>query len=121
MSKDVNKFLNEMIKYDLYGGIILSLILSITVNTKFSIIYFLGIIVSLANFFIGGKIMKNMLEKKRGGMLFPISGFVRILIIVGIAVPFMGKLINLIAYITGYISHFVFLTIYWVKSQKGSD
>ena len=54
-------------------------------------------------------------------MLFPISGLIRILIIVGIAVPFMGKLINLIAYITGYISHFVFLTIYWVKSEKGSD
>lgn len=121
MSKDVNKFLNEMTKYDLYAGIIVSLILLITVTTKFSIIYFIGIIVSLVNFFVSGKITKNMLGKKRGGMLFLVSYFIRSLLVVGIAIPFMGELINLIAYIIGYLSHFVVLTIYYLKSQRGSD
>ena len=121
MSKDVNKFLNEMIKYDLCAGIIISLILSITVTTKFSIIYFIGIIVSLANFFISGKITKSRLDKKRGGLFFSISYIVRVVIVVFIAIPFMGQLINLIAYLTGYLSHFLVLTIYWLKSQKGSD
>lgn len=121
MSKEVNKFLNEMIKYDLYGGIILSLILSILITTKFSIIYFIGIVVSLVNFLVSGKIMKNKLVEKKGGWLFQMSYVIKMLIIVGLAVPFMGQLINLIAYITGYLSHFVMLTIYWVKSQKGSD
>jgi len=121
MSKEVNKFLNKMIKYDLYGGIILSLVLSITVNTKFSIIYFIGIIISLVNFFISGKTIKNRLNRKKGGMLFSMSYIVRMLIVVGIAIPFMSQLINLIAYVTGYLSHFVFITFYWIKSQKGSD
>lgn len=121
MSKEVNKFLNGMIKYDLYGGIILSLILSILITTKFSIIYFVGIMVSLVNFLVSGKIIKNKLIEKKGGLLFQISYIIRILIVVGLAVPFMNQLINLIAYITGYLSHFVILIIYWVKSQKGSD
>lgn len=121
MNKQMNKFLNEMIKYDLYGGFILSLILSILVTTKFSIIYFLGIMISLVNFFIGGKIMEKRLQGKCGGMLFVISYFIRILIIIALTIPLMDQLINLIAYITGYLSHFVLLTICWVKSQKGSD
>lgn len=121
MGKDVNKFLNEMIKYDLYGGIILSLILSVVVDVKFSIIYLIGIIVALVNFFISGKIIKNRLGNKSGGVLFQSSYLFRILAVVGLAVPFMSQLINLIAYVLGYISHFVFLTIYWIKSQKGSD
>lgn len=121
MSIEVNKFLSKMIKYDLYGGIIISLILSIAVSIKFSIIYFIGVIVSLVNFFISGKIMDNRLNKKKGGWLFPISYVIRIIIIVGVAMPFMIQLNNLIAYIIGYLSHFIFLAIYWIKSQKGSD
>ncbi|MGL5351720.1 MAG: ATP synthase subunit I [Clostridium sp.] len=121
MSKEVNKFLNEMIKYDLYAGIIISLILSITVTTKFSVIYFIGIIVSMVNFFVSGKITKNRLEKKRGGMLFSVSYLVRLIIVVVVAIPFMDELLNLIAYLVGFLSHFVVLTIYWIKSQKGSD
>lgn len=110
-----------MIKYDLSAGIIISLILSITITTQFSIIYLIGIIVSLVNFFVSGRITKNMLSKKKGGMLFSISYFIRLLIIVGIAVPFMGELIKLTAYIAGYLSHFVVLTIYCLKSKEGSD
>ena len=121
MSKVVNKFLNEMIKYDLYGGFIISLILSVVVNTKFAIIYLIGVVVALVNFLISGKIMKNRLSRKKSGMLFQISYFIRIVAVVGLAVPFMSQLINLVAYVIGYLSHFVFITVYWIKSQKGSD
>ncbi|MGL5085934.1 MAG: ATP synthase subunit I [Clostridium sp.] len=121
MNKDVNKFLNEMVKYDLYVGIIISLILSVTITTKFSIIYFIGTIVSMVNFFVSGKITKKRLEKKRGGVLFSISYFIRHIVVVIVAVPFIFELRNLMAYIVGFLSHFVVLTIYCIKSQKGSD
>lgn len=121
MSKNVNSFLNKMIKYDLYGGLILTLILSISVSSKFSIIYFVGVVVALVNFFVSGKIIKNRLSNKRGSMLFTISYVLRLLIVVVAAIPFISQLSNLIAYVMGYFSHFIFLAIYWIKSQKGSD
>lgn len=121
MSKEVNKFLKEVLKYDLYAGLIISLILSITITTKFSMIYFVGIMVSMINFFVSGKITKDRLEKQRGGMLFQLSYLIRILIIVIVAIPFMYDLFNITAYMGGFISHFVVLTMYCVKSQKGSD
>lgn len=121
MSKNVNSFLYKMIKYDLYGGIILTLILSISVSTKFSIIYFVGVVVALVNFFVSGKIIKNRLSNKRGSMLFTIIYVLRLLIVVGVAIPFTSQLSNLIAYVMGYLSHFIFVTIYWIKSRKGSD
>ncbi|NLZ35724.1 MAG: hypothetical protein GX889_12660 [Clostridiales bacterium] len=117
MSKEMNNLFKIMTKYDLIGGLILTIILSIFVNIKFSIIFLLGDIVSLLNAILSGIILEYALKNNKSLFLF-ITYVLRILIIVILGIPFLNSLIELIAYILGYLVHFIFQIIYWIRMRK---
>ncbi|MBU5454340.1 hypothetical protein [Caproiciproducens sp. MSJ-32] len=117
MSKEMNNLFKIMIKYDLIGGFFLTTILSIVVNIKFSIIFLFGDLVSLINAVSSGILLEYALKKGKGVFLF-ITYIIRILIIVILAIPFLNNLMEIIAYILGYMLHFIFQVIYWINVRK---
>lgn len=110
MSIEMNKLIKQMIKYDLIGGFIFILIISLMVNIQSALIFSLGLMVSLINAMVSGVIIENSLQKGKS-LLFSLSFFVRITIILLIAFPFCSEFIEILSYIGGYISHFLFLLI----------
>lgn len=120
MSREMNKLISGMIKYDFYGGFIFALIVSLSINLQIASIFLMGVLVALINFSASGILLEySVMRNKR--LLLIISYLVRITAIVCLALPFMYNLQKLIAYIIGYIMHFLFLTVYWLKNEKGSD
>lgn len=120
MSREMNNIISKMIKYDLTAGFIFVLILSLFFNLKVALIFLLGLIVSLLSTILNGLAIEYSLLKGKG-LLLPFSYLFRIIVIILIAVPFLNSLIQLLAYISGYLAHFVLVVFYWVKRGKGSE
>lgn len=119
MSKEMNKFIISVLKYELIGAIIFSLILSILVDINFSLITLYGLAISILNFVSNSLITEYVLKKKKKGIFYPMTYFFRIIITVILSIPIIFSLKTVIAFIIGYVSHFVFLTVYWIKNEKG--
>lgn len=117
MSKEMNSIFKIMIKYDLVGGIILSIILYYFIDLEIIIIFLLGLLVSLINSLANGLILEYSLNNKKNVILL-LSYFIRIILIITIAIPFIKYQDKIIAYILGYTAHFGFLSIYWLKKWK---
>lgn len=117
MSKEMNSIFKIMIKYDLVGGIILSIILYYFIDLEIIIIFLLGLLVSLINSLANGSILEYSLNNKKNVILL-VSYFIRITLIITIAIPFIKYQNKIIAYILGYTAHFGFLSIYWLKKWK---
>jgi len=109
-----------MIKYDLIAGFIFVLILSLFFNLKVALIFFLGLMISLINTSVNGLVIEYSLLKDKK-ILLPLSYVFRIIAIILIALPFLNNLIQLLSYISGYLTHFLLVVIYWLKKEKGSD
>jgi len=110
----------NMMKYDLISGFIFVLILSLVFNLEVALIFFLGLVISLINTSINGLVIEySLLRDKR--ILLPLSYVFRIIAIILIALPFLNNLIQLLFYISGYLTHFLLVVVYWVKKEKGSD
>ena len=117
MSKEMNKTFKIMIKYDLIGGIIITIILWCLINYKIAFIFLLGLLVSLLNGIISGIILEYSLTKNKS-IILSLSYFLRISLILIVSLPFIKNLNTIISYILGYTSHFGFLLIYWIKNWK---
>lgn len=120
MSKEMKRLIVGIFKYDLILGFIFSLIISIFLTLKIGAIFFLGVLVALINFSASGIILEICLLKNKK-VIITISYFLRIGIVLFIAMFFINNLNTILAYIIGYIFHFVVLTIYWINERKGSD
>lgn len=120
MSREMNNVISKMVKYDFVLGVIFVLILSLFFNIKVALIFFLGLMISLINTIANGLIIEYSFKKDKR-MLLALSYLSRIAIIILIALPFLNNLIQLLAYILGYVSHLLFVVFYWIKKEKGSD
>lgn len=116
----MNKLILNMVKYDLVIGFAFLLILATFINLKMASIFFLGLIVSLLNAIISGGVLEYSLSRSKNILLF-FSYIIRILLIIIISLPFLNNLIQLIAYLAGYLLHFVIVVFYWIMAEKGSD
>ena len=117
MSREMNNVISKMVKYDLISGFIFVLILSLFFNLKVALIFFLGLMVSLINTIANGLIIEYSFKNNKRTLL-ALSYLVRISIIILIALPFLNNLIQLLAYIFGYVSHFIFVVFYWMKKRE---
>ncbi|MDU5106615.1 MULTISPECIES: ATP synthase subunit I [unclassified Clostridium] len=120
MSREMKNTISNMIKYDLIAGFIFVLILSLFFNLKVALIFFLGLMISLINTSVNGLVIEYSLLKDKK-ILLPLSYVFRIIAIILIALPFLNNLIQLLSYISGYLTHFLLVVIYWLKKEKGSD
>ena len=120
LSKEMKRLIKGMFKYDLIVGFSFSIIISVFLTLKIGVIFFLGILVALINFSTSGIILEIWLLKNKK-ISIVLSYFLRICIVLFIAMFFINNLNTILAYIIGYIFHFVLLTIYWINERKGSD
>lgn len=120
MSQEMKRLIQGIFKYDLIIGFIFSIVVSIFLTLKIGAIFFLGVLVALINFSASGIILENLLLKNKRSMIV-LSYFIRISIVLFIAMFFINNLTTILSYIMGYIFHFVLLTIYWINERKGSD
>ena len=115
----MNKLIFKLVKYDLIAGFIFVLIVSLLINLKVALIFLLGLMISLLNTIASGLILEYSLSNKK--TLLACSYIIRIATIIIIALPFLNNLIQLMAYLIGYLSHFIFIVFYSIRTGKGSD
>jgi len=120
MSREMKRVISSMVKYDFIAGFIFVLILSLIFNLKIAFIFLLGLIVSLINTSANGVIIEYAILKNKKIFLL-LSYIFRIILIILIALPFIGDFIQIISYISGYICHLILVVIYWLRNEKGSD
>lgn len=120
MSNEMKKLIKDITIYDIIIGFIFSCILSLIFTLKIGLIFFLGTFVSLINFSASGIILEYCIPKNKR-LFITISYFIRISVVLAIATLFINSFKTIVAYIIGYIFHFVLLTIYWIIHRKGSD
>lgn len=120
MSNEMKRLIKDIAIYDIIISFIFLCILSLMFTLKIGLIFFLGTLVSLINFSASGIILEYYISKNKR-LIITISYFIRISIVLGIAAFFINNFETIVAYIIGYIFHFVLLTIYWIIHRKGSD
>ena len=123
MTEDLNKIVKSVEKNDLISGIVLFLILVFLGQYKSGAILLVGTIVSMVNFIVSAVITNKFLSnsKKNKAILFYLSYLIRIVSIVAIAVVFSKKISYLLAFLIGFIIHYIMLVITTIKVQKGSE
>lgn len=123
MTKEVKKVLINIAKYDVLCGITFTIFSLFFRKYLLSFIFFLGIITSMINFLasavITDKVLSGSGESKE--LLVLTSYTLRIVIVVFIIILFSSELSNLLAFLIGFITHYVILTFATIKVQKGSE
>ncbi|EKY27658.1 ATP synthase subunit I [Clostridium celatum] len=122
MPKDLKNIIKSVANNNLISGIVVFLILVLLKQYNIGLIILIGLIVSMLNFIVSAIITSMYLSKlkKNKAILFPLSYLIRIVIIVAIAVVFSNRIENLLAFLLGFIIHYVILGITTIKVQKGS-
>ena len=109
---DLNNMYKKLGVFDIILGIILAVV-SYSINTKFIVPSVSGLFVAAANFYISGRVTVNTVASGRVNVLFMIIFVLRIFIVCIIGLFFFTyNRYDLIAYLIGFISHFVSLILY---------
>lgn len=120
MSKEMNRIQKNGIKYDIFGGVIFSLMVFLITDLKCALVFLLGLAISLINFIISGRIIERLLIEKKS-KFFTLTYILKIITVLVFAMPFIWELKTILAYMLGYISHFIFLMIYWIRNERGVE
>lgn len=120
MNGDVISMLRKILIFDLIVGAISSAIVCVFFS-KFLIVFLLGLIVSLASFSINSLIAQYAYsgQKKNPALITVIGFFIRVLLICAVGfLIYQGNIFNVLAYMLGYSSHFISLTLYGISINK---
>lgn len=120
MCKDMNELRNKIIKYDLLVGLFMSLFIGLSLTFKCAIIYYLGIMIAIINFKISSILIEKLTITGNSFLLILIS-FFRIIAVVSVALPFVGKIEWISIYLLGFTSHLIIMMIYCMLKKEGSD
>ena len=122
MSKEMNKLLKETVKFDLGGGLLISLLIVLLSSFTSAIIYFIGICVSLCNFIGNGYVIRRLISstKNKSAIISFFITFLRLGLGIICAIPFAYDVKNIAFYVAGFISHYLVLISYCLISRKGS-
>lgn len=119
MSKEMNKLLHHMIKYDLGSGILISLLIVLSSSFLNAMIYFLGIIVGMLNFICSYYVTDKFLLKEGSGAAITLFITIfRIMFVVIVAIPLVNNLKFIALYMSGFISHLIILSISCIIKNK---
>lgn len=117
MIVEINELQRKVVKYEIFVGVFISILLAVIFSFKVSASYLLGTIVSLANFIMSVYVFNKWLGKKNCYIL--ISSLFRVIFVGVMAIPFINNLKLLIAYLLAYIIHLICMSSS-VVSKKGS-
>lgn len=123
MAKELNIIIKSVAKNDIKCGIALALLLVIFKQYTYSIVFLLGVIISMMNFIVSAIMTNIFLNRNIRGkaFLFPVSYIFRIGIVIAIALFFSNKLAYLLTFLIGFIIHYITLVITTINVQKGSE
>lgn len=108
MSKEMNKLISIVAKYDMISGLFMSLIIGLIFNSQTALVFLLGIFVSVVNFAISVFETTNWLGKNSFKLI--VSRMARIFFILICAFPFIHKFELITSYLVGYMIHFIVLS-----------
>ncbi len=120
MNDDVRIMFRKIAMFDLIIGIVLSVIVCIFFS-KYLIVFLLGLIVSLASFSINSFMTQYAYSgrKKNPTLITLVGFFIRVLLVCAVGfLIYHGNTINVLAYMLGYSSHFISLTLYGISINK---
>lgn len=122
MSKEMNKLLKEIVKFDMGSGILISLLIVLLSDFTSAIIYIVGICVSLCNFIGNGYVISRLTSstKNKSAIISFFVTFLRLGLVLVCAVPFASDVKKIAFYVAGFISHYLVLISYCLISRKGS-
>ena len=121
MNRETKSLLKILIKDVILILAIINLILLVIVHAMLAFIFSLGLLVATINFILSGVMLEKTINSKKKIIkyVFPLSYILRIITIIIIAYPFIYNIEKILAYVLGFISFFVVLTITWLKMQRG--
>ena len=121
MNRETKSLLKILIKDVILILAIINLILLVIGHAMLAFIFSLGLLVATINFILSGVMLEKTINSKKKIIkyVFPLSYILRIITVVIIAYPFIYNIEKLLAYVLGFISFFVVLTITWLKMQRG--
>ena len=121
MNRETKSLLKILIKDVILILAIINLILLVIGHAMLAFIFSLGLLVATINFILSGVMLEKTINSKKKIIKydFPLSYILRIITIIIIAYPFIYNIEKLLAYVLGFISFFVVLTITWLKMQRG--
>ena len=121
MNRETKSLLKILIKDVILILAIINLILLVIGHAMLAFIFPLGLLVATINFILSGVMLEKTINSKKKIIKydFPLSYILRIITIIIIAYPFIYNIEKLLAYVLGFISFFVVLTITWLKMQRG--
>ena len=121
MNRETKSLLKILIKDVILILAIINLILLVIGHAMLAFIFSLGLLVATINFILSGVMLEKTINIKKRIIkyVFPLSYILRIITIIIIAYPFIYNIEKLLAYVLGFISFFVVLTITWLKMQRG--
>ncbi|MGE5626822.1 MAG: ATP synthase subunit I [Solirubrobacterales bacterium] len=120
MNDDVKGMLKKILVLDLIVGAFLSVIVCVFFS-KYLVVFMLGIIVSLASFAINSFMTQYAYNgyKKNPALITLVGFFIRVLLVCAIGFfIYQRNTINVLAYMLGYSSHFISLTLYGILINK---
>ena len=117
MSKEMNNIQSKSTQYDMICGLFLSLIILIFYSLIPALIFLPGVVVSLINFRLNAYFTEKWLLSK--GPWLAITTVLRIAVVVAIVIPFVNNIPFVVAYLSGFITHYVIL-ICCTLTTKGS-
>ncbi|MGL4655954.1 MAG: ATP synthase subunit I [Sarcina sp.] len=88
------------------------------IKFSYATAFLVGTITALINFLINSYVVDRCFKGKRAKVFIPISFFIRMLLILGVALLFRANYENLIMYLVGFVFHQVAIFIYARKKTK---
>lgn len=115
MNKDMNKLLLRLIEYDLISGLFISLVIGLNFSFSYALIYFIGLIIGLLNFYSSSLITSKMIGKKDSSSFTILVSFFRVILVGILIIPFMGDILKVSFYMAGFIFNYLVLIICALK------
>lgn len=120
VNDDIKFMFRKILMFDLIIAVLLSVIVCIFFS-KYFIVFLLGLAISIVSFAINSFMTQYAYsgQKKNPSQITLVGFFIRVLLVCAIGFfVYQGNTLNVLAYMLGYSSHFISLTLYGISINK---
>ncbi|MGL4740506.1 MAG: ATP synthase subunit I [Sarcina sp.] len=117
MDKRKKHMMSMVTKNSIIIAILIILIL-IFINISMAVAFAVGTLVAIINFNISTIVIDRCFHARKSKLFIRISFYIRMLMILGIALLFKENYVNVLSYITGFIIHQIAIITYGMKQAK---
>ena len=117
MDKKNKQMITTVTKTNIVLAFLVALII-IFIKFSYAIAFFVGTTTALINFLVNSYVIDRCFKGKKAKVFIQISFFIRMLLILGVALLFKANYENLIMYLVGFVFHQVAIFIYALRKPK---